>query len=137
MPETEISPHLKRGSDHPFNHPEQYQKLLPGVEGGWLLWQRVSRLWRERQGQVTPEEVIGLYHNAKRKERLWPQSTLYDAWLRATWEADAYMWGGPKSIPNEKLGRYAQLDQIAALIEEAMDLAGQRPSGLPKSEFPT
>ena len=136
MPEGEKIPRSEGALHHPFNDPEQYKKLHPHTTEAWIVYNRVSNLWRKNKGQVTPEDVINLFNDPKLKKQLWPDCTLYDVWLQATWRADNWSVGGPAAIHNESLAAYARWDQIAALIEEAMDLAGHRPPDAPKPEMP-
>lgn len=119
---------------HPYDDPQQYKELYTKTSTAWIVWNRVSILYRERNGQVEPEEVVDLFNDPKRKDDLWPNCTLYDVWLMATWQADKWIAGGPTKIPDEHVTRHAQLDQIEALIERAMDLAGHRPEEAPGPE---
>ncbi|MHA2239764.1 MAG: hypothetical protein ACXAB2_15595 [Candidatus Hodarchaeales archaeon] len=110
-----------------FHNPECNKNPHKGQTDAWIVWNRVCILWNENHGKVTPQVVVELFNNPELNHDLWPECNLYDVWVRAIWEADNLMWGGPSSISNELVSHHAELDQIAALIEESMYLANHQP----------
>lgn len=125
----------KKTLHHPYDNPEQYKKLSPNTLLAGNVYRRISNLWRKKSGQVSPQEVIDLFNNYKEDPRNRyvlsmgeaDRFSIYDVWLKATWEADNWMWGGPGEIPDKDVPEHAQLDQVAALIEEATKMAGDWP----------
>ena len=114
---------------HPYDNRELWDKKIePVVAFSDEFYGQVHSLWRQRKGQVTPEEVKDRFEKYKSQSHLrgWVEDlSLWNVWLSATYKADNVLWGGPHTIRDP--GYHAQLDQVATLIENAMDLAGHRP----------
>ena len=118
---------------HPYDNRELWdEKLEPVVAFADEFYGQMHALWRMREGQVTPKEVIGHFKGYNSQPHLKAHLgtiekdlTLYNVWLSATAKADAWFQGGPDAIRDP--GFHAELDQVASLIENAMELAGHRP----------
>ena len=118
---------------HLYDDPEKRKELKRGsTTEASIFYNRMYSLWHKQKGNISPYEIIGRFYDAQRKQDLWPIINLHDVWLRATWEADNWILGGPHKINDP--GRHAKLDQVAALIEEAMDIAGHRPEEPPAAD---
>ena len=59
--------------------------------------------------------------------------SLYHAWLTVQWRADVFAHWGIKreDLGNAQMQMVSRRDQVSRLIEEAMDLAGERPKPSP------
>lgn len=121
---------------HPYLDPEQ--KLEPGSSTkSSIVYGRVYNLWSQRNGEVKPREVVNLFNDPKRERELWPDITLYDVWLNASYKASELGGAEPKALRGDEQFRFiAKRDQVASLLEEAMELTGHRPPDDPKFEFP-
>lgn len=120
---------------HPFEDPEKQHGYK--IEAA-NLYDRVYSMWHKREGELQPQDVIDVFSDPKRKSDLWPDVSLYDVWLMATWRADNLTFGGPKEIPNdpESIAHHTDLVQVAALIENAAKQAGHWPKENPSTKTP-
>ena len=131
----------ERAPDHPYWLQEEFDKVPQPIQSlAFQFVSQVSNLQNERQGQLSEVDVLSQFHTFRhqaRHKRGYGSDAdafnLYHAWLEAQFEADAFLHGGlgADEISPAAVALTAQRDQVAGLIEGAMDLAGMRP-GLPQ-----
>jgi len=111
--------------DHPFWDVQYYQsraKHSYPTSLKFCAW--VWQTWQARGGDLAPEEVVGTFETYLiRKGMSTEQCNLHDVWAWVSWLADCDLHVKYRLT----LAEVHQADQVSALVEEAMDLAGHRP----------
>ncbi len=119
--------------DHPYWNPEYFWTLTNKFLAVREIFKGIRESWIETNGDIRPEELVDLFsyvsNRLAQQEHPIDHVTLYDVWNFATWLADADLHAGvhPEAPGQVSYQKRQQYDQIASLIEEAMDLAGHRP----------
>jgi hypothetical protein len=126
--------------DHPYWHQAAFEKI-PGhiqfLAGDFVYLTRMYQA--ELQDKLTAAEVLDLFNNFKQESlasgrlKQSEEFTLYHPWLEARWKADKmqHYEVDMATLEPAAVARISKLDQVASLIQDAMDLGGMRP-GLPQ-----
>ena len=131
----------QRAPHHPHWLQEEFDRVPQPIQSlAFQFVSYVSNLQNERQGQLSEADVLSEFNTFRQQakhEKGYGSDTdafnLYHAWLEAQFEADAFQHMGMSAdeLSPAALALTAQRDQLAGLIEGAMDLGGMRP-GLPQ-----
>ena len=131
----------ERAPQHPYWLQAEFDRVpQPNQSLAFQFLSHVSNLHAERHGQLSEADVLAEFHTfrqqAKHQKGYGSDAdafSLYHAWLEAQFEADAFQHLGMSAdeLSPAAVALTAERDQLAGLIEGAMDLAGMRP-GLPQ-----
>jgi hypothetical protein len=121
-----------RAPKHPFWNPDYLSNRLLYAFGPslkFLEW--FLPAWEGRQGHLTPKQVAEEFNLILAELGISTEvCSLYDVWNVMTWYADsAAHLNLEENNPNRlDTSNEAQFDQMATLLEAAMNLAGHKPA---------
>ena len=146
---------------HPYNNPEQYKVLSQNrgfAEKFWWYLKDPEASYEDSlfppqsRAKLNPEKVVELFSQYKNdlfkkresgeifpcRETQLERFSIYDVYLYGLWQTNrsAYYGIPPSERSNYDVCKTAQKEQVLALAEAAMHLAGHRPSNAAIMEYP-